>query len=100
VNRKRAQCLMRQMGVTELYPQDNTSRPGKGHGVYPFRLKGLVIERPGQVWAADICYVPMARVYVNVVAIRDWYGRKALAWRGSGWPARCAGWPVRSDVGI
>jgi len=81
VNRKRVQRLMRQMGITALYPKANTSRPGKGHRIYPYLLKGLAIERPNQVWAADICYVPMARGFVYVVAIMDWYSRKVLAWR-------------------
>ena len=81
VNRKRVQRLMRQMGITALYPKANTSRPGKGHKIYPYLLKGLAIDRPNQVWASDICYVPMARGFVYVVAIMDWYSRKVLAWR-------------------
>jgi len=81
VNRKRVQRLMRQMGITALYPKANTSRPGKGHKIYPYLLRGLEIDRPNQVWAADICYVPMARGFVYVVAIMDWYSRKVLAWR-------------------
>jgi putative transposase len=83
VNRKRVQRLMRQMGITALYPKANTSRPGKGHKVYPYLLKGLEIDRANQVWAADICYVPMARGFVYVVAIMDWYSRKVMAWRVS-----------------
>jgi putative transposase len=83
VNRKRVQRLMRQMGITALYPKANTSRPGKGHKIYPYLLKGLAIDRPNQVWAADICYVPMARGFVYVVAIMDWHSRKVLAWRVS-----------------
>jgi putative transposase len=58
VNHKRVQ---RQMGICALYPKANTSRPGKGHKIYPYLLKGLEIDRPNQVWAADICYMPMAR---------------------------------------
>jgi putative transposase len=81
VNRKRVQRLMRQMGITALYPKANTSRPGKGHKIYPYLLKGLDIDRPNQVWAADICYVPMARGFVYVVTIMDWHSRKVLAWR-------------------
>jgi putative transposase len=76
VNRKRVQRLMRRMGVTALYPKANTSRPGKGHKVYPYLLRGMDIVRPNQVWPADICYVPMARGFVYVVAIMDWYSRK------------------------
>ena len=83
VNRKRVQRLMRQMGIVALYPKANTSRPGKGHKIYPYLLRGLEIDRPNQVWATDICYVPMARGFVYVVAIMDWYSRKVLAWRVS-----------------
>jgi len=83
VNRKRVQRLMRQMGITALYPKANTSRPGKGHKIYPYLLRGLEIDRANQVWAADICYVPMARGFVYVVAIMDWYSRKVLAWQVS-----------------
>jgi putative transposase len=71
------------MGITALYPKANTSRPGKGHKIYPYLLKGLCIDRPNQVWAADICYVPMARGFVYVVTIMDWFSRKVLAWRVS-----------------
>jgi putative transposase len=83
VNRKRVQRLMRQMGITALYPKAHTSRPGKGHKIYPYLLRGLEIDRPNQVWAADICYVPMARGFVYVVAIMDWHSRKVLSWRVS-----------------
>jgi putative transposase len=83
VNRKRVQRLMRQMGIVALYPKANTSRPGKGHKIYPYLLRGLEIDRPNQVWAADICYVPMARGFVYVVVIMDWHSRKVLSWRVS-----------------
>ena len=83
VNRKRVQRLMRQMGIMALYPKVNTSRPGKGHKIYPYLLKGLTIDRPNQVWATDLTYIPMARGFVYVVAIMDWYSRKVLAWRVS-----------------
>ena len=83
VNRKKVQRLMRQMGIMALYPKANTSRPGKGHKVYPYLLRGLSIDRPNQVWATDISYIPMAKGFVYVVAIMDWYSRKVLAWRVS-----------------
>ena len=83
VNRKRVQRLMRPMGITALYPKANSSRPEKGHKIYPYLLKGLEIERPNQVWATDLTYIPMARGFVYVVAIMDWYSRKVLAWRVS-----------------
>lgn len=84
INRKRVQRLMRQMGIMALYPKANTSRPGKGHKIYPYLLRDLTIDRPNQVWATDISYIPMAKGFVYVVAIMDWYSRKVLAWRGSG----------------
>ena len=81
VNRKRVQRLMRQMGIVALYPRRRTSQPGKGHKIYPYRLKGLRIDRPNQVWASDISYVPMAKGFMYLVAIIDWHSRKVLAWR-------------------
>ena len=83
VNRKRVQRLMRQMGLSALYPKPRTSQPGAGHKVYPYLLKSLSIERPNQVWASDICYVPMAQGFMYLVAILDWYSRRVLAWRVS-----------------
>lgn len=83
INRKRVQRLMRQMGIMALYPKTNTSRPGKGHKIYPYLLRGLTIDRPNQVWATDISYIPMAKGFVYVVAIMDWYSRRVLAWRVS-----------------
>ena len=83
VNRKRVQRLMRQMGLSALYPKPRTSQPGAGHKVYPSLLKGLSIERPNQVWASDICYIPMAQGFMYLVAILDWSSRRVLAWRVS-----------------
>ena len=80
-NRKRVRRLMRRMGLEALYPRPRTSRPGKGHKVYPYLLRELTVERPNQVWAADICYLPMARGFLYLVAVMDWYSRKVLAWR-------------------
>lgn len=81
INRKKVQRLMQQMGITTLYPKKATSRPGKGHRIYPYLLKGLEIHRPNQVWATDITYIPMARGSVYLVAIMDWHSRKVLSWR-------------------
>jgi putative transposase len=83
VNRKRVQRLMRQMGLVALYPRPRTSAPGTGHRVYPYRLRGLTIERPNQVWAADLCYVPMTHGFMYLVAIMDWHSRRVLSWRVS-----------------
>ncbi len=81
INRKRVQRLMRQMGIMALYPKKGTSRPGKGHKIYPYLLKGLEINRPGQVYCSDITYIPMARGFVYLVVIMDWFSRKVLSWR-------------------
>ena len=81
VNRKRVQRLMRQMGLQALYPRRRTSQPGKGHKIYRYLLRDLPIECPNQVWAADICYVPMARGFMYLVAIIDWHSRRVLSWR-------------------
>ena len=83
VNRKRVQRLMRQMGLRALYPKPRTSQPGDRHKIYPYLLTGLRIERPNQVWASDICYIPMATGFMYLVAIMDWYSRRVLAWRVS-----------------
>lgn len=81
VNRKRVRRLMRRMGLTALGPKPNTSRPAPGHAIYPYLLRDLVIERPNQVWAADITYIPMRRGFLYLVAIMDWASRAVLAWR-------------------
>jgi putative transposase len=83
VNRKRVQRLMRVMDIKALYPRPRTSHPGQGHKIYPYRLNGLVIDRPNQVWAADICYLPMAKGNMYLVAIMDWHSRRVLSWRVS-----------------
>ena len=81
VNRKRVQRLMRLMGLEALYPKPKTTKPAKGHKVYPYRLKGLMIDRPNQVWATDLCYIPMAKGFMYLVAIMDWHSRKVLSFR-------------------
>ena len=80
VNRKRVQRLMHTMGLVALYPKRNLSLPAQAHKVYPYLLKDLVIDRPNQVWATDITYIPMARGFVYLVAIMDWYSRRVLSW--------------------
>ena len=81
VNIKRVRRLMRLMGLMPIYQKPRTSIPAKDHKVYPYLLKGMRIERPNQVWCADITYLPMARGFLFLVAIMDWYSRKVLAWR-------------------
>jgi len=75
VNRKKAQSLMRQMGLQALYARRRTSQPGKGHKIYPYLLRDLLINRPNQVWATDICYIPMAKGFMYLVAIMVWHSR-------------------------
>jgi putative transposase len=81
VNRKRVQRLMRVMGLESVAPKPNTSKPNQEHPVYPYLLRGLTIERPNQVWAADITYVPLARGFAYLVAVMDWHSRRVLSWR-------------------
>ena len=81
VNRKRSQRLMRVMGIKAIYRRPRTSLPAPGHKVYPYLLGSMAITRPNQVWAADITYIPMARGFLYLVAIIDWYSRYVLSWR-------------------
>ena len=83
VNRKRVQRLMRLMDLRALYPRRRTSQPGKGHKIYPYLLRDLSIERANQAWATDICYIPMAKGFMYLVAIMDWHSRRVLSWRVS-----------------
>ena len=83
VNRKRVQRLMRQMGLRALYPRRRTSQPGKGHKIYPYLLRGMRIDQPNQVWATDVCYIPMAKGFMYLVAVMDWHSRRVLSWRVS-----------------
>jgi len=81
VNEKRIRRLMRLMGLMPIYQKPNTSKAAKGHKTYPYLLRGLRVDRPNQVWAADITYLPMRRGFLYLVAIMDWHTRKVLAWR-------------------
>jgi len=81
VSRKKVVRLMRMMGIVPIYPKKNTSKPNRGHKVYPYLLRGLTIDRPNQVWCTDITYIPMAKGFLYLIAIMDWYSRKVLAWR-------------------
>jgi putative transposase len=81
VNRKKVRRLMQLLGIFALYPKRRTSQPGNGHKIYPYLLRELLIERPNQVWCADITYIPMAKGFVYLVAVMDWFSRKVLAWR-------------------
>jgi len=81
VGRPRVRRLMRLMGLEAIYQAPRTSTPHPEHRIYPYRLKGLTIDRPNQVWCADIAYIPVQRGFLYLVAIMDWATRHVLAWR-------------------
>jgi putative transposase len=81
INRKRVQRLMRRMGIAALGPRPRTTKPAPGHKVYPYLLRDVSVERPNQVWAADITYIPMGAGFLYLVAVIDWASRAVLAWR-------------------
>jgi len=81
VNRKRVQRLMRRMGLEAIYPKPKLSAARAGHRVYPYLLRDVKVERPDQVWSADITYVPLARGFMYLAATIDWYSRYVIAWR-------------------
>ncbi|MFS2155635.1 IS3 family transposase [Rhizobium sp. Rhizsp42] len=73
--------LMKKMGIEAIYRRPNTSKPVPGHKVYPYLLRKLAVTRPNQVWAMDISYIPMARGFVYLCAVVDWFSRRVLSWR-------------------
>jgi len=81
VGRKHVVTLMKRTGIEALYRKPRTTRKHPQHPVYPYLLRGLTIDRPNQVFAMDITYIPMARGFVYLVAVMDWYSRKVLSWR-------------------
>ena len=81
VNRKRVRRLLGSMGLRAIYRRPRTSQPAPGHQVYPYLLRDVAITQPNQVWTADITYIPMARGFLYLVVIMDWYSRYVLSWR-------------------
>jgi len=81
IDRKRARRLMRLMGIEALGPKPRTTQPAPGRKIYPYLLRELTIDRPNQVWAADITYIPIGRGFLYLVAVIDWASRAVLAWR-------------------
>ena len=81
VGRLHVATLMKRMGIEAIYRRPNTSKPAPGHKIYPYLLRGLKVDRPNQVWATDITYIPMARGFVYLAAVVDWFSRRVLAWR-------------------
>ena len=81
IGRLHVRTLMKRMGIEAIYRRPHTSKPAPGHKIYPYLLRHLVVDRPNQVWAMDITYIPMARGFVYLAAVVDWFSRKVLAWR-------------------
>jgi putative transposase len=83
IGRRHIRTLMKRMGIEALYRRPNTSKPTKGHRIYPYLLRGVKVWRANHVWATDITYIPMARGFVYLVAIVDWFSRRILSHRVS-----------------
>ena len=81
VGRHRVRRLMSKMGLAPIYQRPKTSEPHPQHRIWPYLLRHLTIDRPNQVWCADVTYIPMRRGFLYLVAIMDWFSRKVLAWR-------------------
>jgi putative transposase len=81
IGRGRVATMMKRMAIEALYRRPNTSKPAPGHKIYPYLLRSLAVERPNQVWAMDITYVAMARGFVYLAAVVDWFSRRVQAWR-------------------
>jgi len=81
ISRQRVVTMMKRMGIAAIYRRPNTSKPAPGHKIYPYLLRSVAVERPNQVWAMDITYIPMARGFVYLCAVVDWFSRRVLAWR-------------------
>jgi putative transposase len=80
VNHKRVARLLRTMGLAAIYPKPHLSQPALGHRIYPYLLRGITVARVDQVWSTDITYIPLARGFIYLVAVLDWYSRYVLAW--------------------
>jgi len=83
LGRRHVKTLMQRMGIEALYRRPRTTKPEPGHKIYPYLLRGIEITRPNQVWAMDITYIPMARGFVYLAVVLDWFSRRVLSWRVS-----------------
>ena len=83
IGRQRVITMMRRMGIEAIYRRPNTSKATPGNKIYPYLLRGVLVDRSNQVWAMDITYIPMARGFVYLAAVIDWFSRRVLAWRVS-----------------
>ncbi len=81
IGRQHVTTLMKRLGIQAIYRRPNTSKPAPGHKIYPYLLRSVAVERPNQAWAMDITYIPMARGFVYLAAVVDWFSRRVLAWR-------------------
>lgn len=81
IGRDHVVSMMKHMGIEAIYRRPNTSKPIPGHKIYPYLLRNLPVTRPNQVWAMDITYIPMARGFVYLAAVVDWFTRRILSWR-------------------
>jgi putative transposase len=81
IGRKRVRRLMATVGLAPIYQRPRTTVPHPEHRIYPYLLRDLVIDRPNQVWCADITYIPMRRGFLYLVAVMDWSTRRVLSWR-------------------
>ena len=81
VGRLHVSTLMKRMGIEAIYRRPNTSKPAPGHKIYPYLLRKLAVIRPNQAWAMDITYIPMAKGFVYLAAVVDWFSRRVLSWR-------------------
>jgi putative transposase len=83
IGRRHVKTLMRRMGIEALYRRPRTTKPEPGHKIFPYLLRGVEITRPNQVWAMDITYIPLARGFVYLAVVLDWFSRRVLSWRVS-----------------
>ena len=83
IGRRHVKTLMKRMGIEALYRRPRTTKPEPGHKIYPYLLRGMEIVRPNQVWAMDITYIPMARGFVYLAVVLDWFSRRVLSWAAS-----------------
>ena len=81
IGRRHVTTLMKRMGIEALYRRPGTTKPEPGHKIYPYLLRGMAVTRPNQVWAMDITYIPMARGFVYLAVVIDWFSRRVLSWR-------------------
>ena|ERR1700712_2488141 len=81
IGHEMVRTMIQRMCFEALYRRSNTSKPRPEHKIYPYRLRGLAVERANQVWCMDITYSPMARDFVYLAVVVDWFSRRVLAWR-------------------